>query len=503
MLLVVIFTIMIIPFTQLLNFCKTLLLNAFSINIGSILHVFQSLSSFLMAIILCLTVILAVARIIMSSLRGFPMDKIAHTSKTSEYPSISIHIPFCNEPSEMVIDTIKSCLGQQYPNFEIIVLSNNTEDINLWKPVRAFCKNYPDQIRFEHYTHVEGYKGGALDICRSLTGSAVEYLFTVDADYILHPFALRKAVRHLKYTGAQLLQFPQNYSKENHTAGNAMHKELYSYFEIYSKIGNLTCNALPTGTLSLIALHALDAVKGWSGRSITEDAELGVKFWQKGFRTCFISEILGKGRLPNSISDLLKQRARWIFGNSQALRGCFAKDSGSAFSRLTIFLQLTAWSNLMALPLILLLMQGILWGLMINTTILHTGFILALTSLTVHLLSQFLLLGIATNFSGKYWWGAFLARTALLDLGSFQWIPALFGAKRPFECTNKFSKDTSFREVPMLLPGLFLTLTILTMERGLHIVYVLIPLFLLFSIASVHLYFQFKTRAAVLKTQLN
>ncbi|MGB3776410.1 MAG: glycosyltransferase family 2 protein, partial [Leeuwenhoekiella sp.] len=413
---------------------------------------------------------------------------------------ISIHIPFCNEPPEMVIATIQSCIKQQYPDFEIIVLSNNTTKTKLWKPVENFCKRYPNIIRFEHHEEMEGFKGGALDRCRALTGKKMRYLFTVDADYILDPYALRRAVRHLKYTDAHLLQFPQSYI-EGAQNNDALNSELYSYFELYSRVGNLAHNALPTGTLSLIELDALDRAGGWVCASITEDAQLGVKFWKLDMKTYFIPEVLGEGILPNTVPDLVKQRSRWIFGNAQVIKSGIFKKGETFFSSIAIFLQLSAWSNLLAIPLIYLIFQAFLWALML--TVPSLPFYLAMGCVAVHLLSQFILLGIASGFSLKSWLGSFMIRTALLESGAFQWIPAIFGVKRPFQCTNKFARKRHSFQMPILLPGLFFTLFLISWFREFAFGYLMLLPFVFFTSVSFTLYLQFREPKKVLKTQLN
>ena len=51
-------------------------------------------------------------------------------------PRVSIHLPTHNEPPEMVIQTLNALARLDYPNFEVIILDNNTKDASLWKPMR-------------------------------------------------------------------------------------------------------------------------------------------------------------------------------------------------------------------------------------------------------------------------------------------------------------------------------------------------------------------------------
>jgi hypothetical protein len=51
-------------------------------------------------------------------------------------PFVSIHLACCNEPPEMVIETIDSLLELDWPVFEVLVVDNNTSDASRWQPVR-------------------------------------------------------------------------------------------------------------------------------------------------------------------------------------------------------------------------------------------------------------------------------------------------------------------------------------------------------------------------------
>ena len=39
----------------------------------------------------------------------------------------------------MVIETLRSLLRLDYPRYEIILIDDNTDDEELWRPVEAWC----------------------------------------------------------------------------------------------------------------------------------------------------------------------------------------------------------------------------------------------------------------------------------------------------------------------------------------------------------------------------
>src|SRR6185503_10080753 len=50
-------------------------------------------------------------------------------------PKVSIHIPAYREPPEMLKQTLDAVAQLEYPNFECIIVINNTPDPALWRPI--------------------------------------------------------------------------------------------------------------------------------------------------------------------------------------------------------------------------------------------------------------------------------------------------------------------------------------------------------------------------------
>ena len=54
-------------------------------------------------------------------------------------PKVSIHVPAYNEPPQMLIETLDALARLDYPNYEVIVIDNNTKDEAAWRPVEQHC----------------------------------------------------------------------------------------------------------------------------------------------------------------------------------------------------------------------------------------------------------------------------------------------------------------------------------------------------------------------------
>ena len=56
------------------------------------------------------------------------------------HPKVSLHVPAYAEPPEVVIATLDALARLRYPNFEVLVIDNNTKDPGLWRPVRSLAQ---------------------------------------------------------------------------------------------------------------------------------------------------------------------------------------------------------------------------------------------------------------------------------------------------------------------------------------------------------------------------
>ena len=55
-------------------------------------------------------------------------------------PFVSIHIPAYREPPEMLRQTLDSVAKLDWPNFECIVVINNTPEASYWRPIEEHCE---------------------------------------------------------------------------------------------------------------------------------------------------------------------------------------------------------------------------------------------------------------------------------------------------------------------------------------------------------------------------
>ncbi|MDX2472731.1 MAG: glycosyltransferase, partial [Candidatus Krumholzibacteria bacterium] len=238
-----------------------------------------------------------------------------------QLPMVSIHVPAYNEPPAMVMDTLDALAALDYPRLEVLVVDNNTEDPKVWEPVEAHCRTLGPRFRFYHVTTLAGFKAGALNFALGHTDPAAQIIAVVDSDYSVAPNWLRELAPQFKDPRVGIVQAPQDYRDEVQNAFKAM---CYAEYRGFFFIGMVTRNErnaiIQHGTMTLIRRSVLETIDGWSEWSITEDAELGLRIFEKGYEAAYISRSYGRGLMPDTFTDYKKQRYRWAYGAMQILR---------------------------------------------------------------------------------------------------------------------------------------------------------------------------------------
>ncbi|MEE4113817.1 MAG: glycosyltransferase [Desulfobacteraceae bacterium] len=238
-----------------------------------------------------------------------------------QLPMVSIHVPAYNEPPAMVMETLDALAALDYPRFEVLVVDNNTRDPNVWEPVEAHCMKLGSRFRFFHVAPLAGFKAGALNFAIAHTDPAAQVIAVIDSDYRVASGWLRDLVPQFADLRVGIVQAPQDYRDGDENAFKAM---CYAEYRGFFFIGMVTRNErnaiIQHGTMTLIRRSILESIGGWSEWSITEDAELGLRIFEKGYEAAYIAKSYGRGLMPDTFIDYKKQRFRWAYGAMQILR---------------------------------------------------------------------------------------------------------------------------------------------------------------------------------------
>jgi exo-beta-1,3-glucanase (GH17 family)/cellulose synthase/poly-beta-1,6-N-acetylglucosamine synthase-like glycosyltransferase len=230
-------------------------------------------------------------------------------------PKVSIHVPACGEPAEMVAVTLESMARLDYPNFEVLAVINNTTRPELVEPIRDLCAQLGDRFKFVHLPKVSGFKAGALNRALDYTAPDAEIIACVDADYVVDADWLKDLVPAFKDPKVALVQAPQEHRDEDESWFKAaMNAEYAGFFDIGMVQRNEDDAIIAHGTMIMLRRSAMHEVGDWSEWCITEDTELGLRLFEAGYSAVYTTKRYGRGLLPDTLRAYRRQRDRWAYG---------------------------------------------------------------------------------------------------------------------------------------------------------------------------------------------
>jgi cellulose synthase/poly-beta-1,6-N-acetylglucosamine synthase-like glycosyltransferase/exo-beta-1,3-glucanase (GH17 family) len=236
-------------------------------------------------------------------------------------PKVSIHIPAYREPPEMVKATLDAVARLAYPNFECVIVVNNTPDEAMWRPIEEHCLTLGERFRFVNAPKLEGYKAGALRLALKHTAPDAEIIGIIDSDYAVSPDWLADLVPVFADPKVGLVQAPQDHRDGRRSPlHHVMNGEYAGFFDIGMVQRNEANAIIVHGTMCLIRRAALDEASGWSSDTICEDTDLGLTILELGWKAHYTNRRYGYGLLPDTFEAYKRQRDRWASGGFQIVK---------------------------------------------------------------------------------------------------------------------------------------------------------------------------------------
>jgi cellulose synthase/poly-beta-1,6-N-acetylglucosamine synthase-like glycosyltransferase/exo-beta-1,3-glucanase (GH17 family) len=246
---------------------------------------------------------------------------VAPPAPSVALPKVSIHIPAYNEPPDMLKLTLDSVAQLDYPDFECIIVINNTPDPALWRPVEEHCRALGERFKFVYVEKLSGFKAGALRLAVDYTADDATIIGVIDADYVVHPDWLKDLVPGFADPMVGLVQAPQDHRDGSRSLMHqAFNGEYAGFFDIGMVERNEANAIIVHGTMCLIRRTALAAAGGWSSDTIVEDSDLGLTILELGWRAVYTNRRYGLGLLPDTFEAYKKQRHRWAYGGVQLIK---------------------------------------------------------------------------------------------------------------------------------------------------------------------------------------
>lgn len=228
-------------------------------------------------------------------------------------PFVSILIPAYNE-GETIAESIKSALSQDYPDFEVIVIDDGSEDDTFEK---ATSLKDP-RVRVFKKTH-EG-KARALNF--GLSKAKGEIIVTTDADSILSPNALKSLVERFYSpevigVGGQVRVLGESFLER---AQDVEHLRI----AMFRRAKELEDLSVAPGPLSAFRREALKQIGGFIESEVEDYAT--TKELKKLGKVLYAPKARVYTRMPKTLQELWRQRRRWFLGDLKHLGGGLEKE---------------------------------------------------------------------------------------------------------------------------------------------------------------------------------
>jgi glucan 1,3-beta-glucosidase len=249
------------------------------------------------------------------------MTEAAAAAGADYHPKVSIHVPAYFEPVDMLKQTLDALSRLNYPNYECVVIINNTPDPAFWQPIQDHCRALGERFKFINAEKVQGFKAGALRIAMERTAADAEIIGILDADYVVDPDWLKDLVPVFADPRVGLVQAPQEHRDGDLSIMHyIMNGEYAGFFDIGMVQRNEFNSIIVHGTMCLIRRAAMDMAGGWSSDTICEDSDLGLAIQELGWVTHYTNHRYGQGLLPDTYEAFKKQRHRWAYGGFQIVK---------------------------------------------------------------------------------------------------------------------------------------------------------------------------------------
>jgi cellulose synthase/poly-beta-1,6-N-acetylglucosamine synthase-like glycosyltransferase len=278
---------------------------------------------------------------------------------------VDLLIATYNEEEAILERTIIGAQSQDYDNYRILVLDDGRRD---W--LRDLCERR--KVGYIARSNNEHAKAGNINnaLRRLANEEPGEFVAILDADFVLQPEFLSRALALFRDEEVGCVQTPQHFFnpdplQHGFGAASTWPDEQRFFFDVLLASKDAWGVAFCCGTSSITRREALEQVGGFPTESVTEDMLLSLKLKEAGWKTVYLNERLSMGLAPEGVSEYITQRGRWCLGFMQIARsrwGVLGSATLPALDRISLFDAFLYWGA--SFPFrILCLIAPIMYGL--------------------------------------------------------------------------------------------------------------------------------------------
>lgn len=285
------------------------------------------------------------------------LQELRHSPAT---PPVSVIVPAYNE-EESILETVRSVLQADYPDFRLIVVDDGSTDRTLKRLICEYQLFRMDFIArsplptarigcfyvnpdFPQLTVITKQNGGKADALNAgINFCRTPYFCILDADCLIEPDALLRLMRPIvRSPGETLVSGGIIRIRNGCTVANGRIERMklpptwverlqvveYLRGFLFGRPGwDLTGGTLiVSGAMAMFQKRSVVDAGGFSLETVSEDMELIVRMRRRAARekkriqTSFILDTICWTECPSSVAMLARQRRRWQLGLCQTLQ---------------------------------------------------------------------------------------------------------------------------------------------------------------------------------------
>jgi biofilm PGA synthesis N-glycosyltransferase PgaC len=245
------------------------------------------------------------------------VDRPRRLELERDFPDLTLLIAAYDE-EDSIEETLAYALGQDFPGRLAVVVADDGSSDRTGELVARVAEGDP-RVRLLRCPH--GGKAKALNAALAVADTPL--VATIDADTLLVPSALRRAVARLLLSPEDTVAVAGSVLTRNSRVNFLARMQEWDYFlgiaSVKRQQALLQGTLVAQGAFSLYKAEALRAVGGWPDR-IGEDIVLTWAMLCRGGRTTFEPTAVGFTEVPVSLKRFVRQRQRWARGMIEGLR---------------------------------------------------------------------------------------------------------------------------------------------------------------------------------------
>ena len=255
----------------------------------------------------------------------------------ADAPTVDVFVPTYNEEPELLATTLSAALAMDYPagRLSVYLLDDGGTDekcnvdnfvaASAARERRAALQTLCEGLGVTYLTRERNISAKAGNLNNGLANSSGDLVVVFDADHAPARNFLTETVGYFdRDPKLFLVQTPHFFINPDPLERNlktfkAMPSENEMFYGIIQRGLDKWNASFFCGSAAVLRRTALQTTNGFSGRSITEDAETAITLHATGWNSIYVDKPLIAGLQPATFASFIGQRSRWAQGMMQIL----------------------------------------------------------------------------------------------------------------------------------------------------------------------------------------